>query len=168
MRARPETQPRKVSLDGPVRRRTALLVGGAIAIALALGGLVGGVFSESPAAGLPPARPQARSEQALAGAAGGDTAATVAALEQQVRSSPRDPDLLVQLGFAYQLRWRETADASFLPLSQRALARALRARPDDPNAVLGLGSLALIRHEFRKALVDGRGAARLQPGSPRP
>ena len=30
----------------------------------------------------------------------------------------------MQLGFAYQLRWRETADASFLPRSEAALRRA--------------------------------------------
>ena len=37
-----------------------------------------------------------------------------------------------------------------------------------PNAVLGLGSLALIRHEFRKALAYGREARLLLPGSGRP
>jgi tetratricopeptide (TPR) repeat protein len=44
----------------------------------------------------------------------------------------------------------------------------LRARPSEANAVLGLGSLALIRHEFRAALVYGRRAQRLLPGSARP
>ncbi len=76
--------------------------------------------------------------------------------------------MLTDLGLAYQLRWRETADASFLPRSDAALRRALRARPGDPNAVLGLGSLALIRHEFRAALRHGRRAARLLEGSARP
>ena len=39
---------------------------------------------------------------------------------------------------------------------------------DDANPVLGLGSLALIRHEFRDALRYGRRAERLLPGSYRP
>jgi tetratricopeptide (TPR) repeat protein len=96
------------------------------------------------------------------------TAAAVLDLESRVAATPDDPDLLTQLGFAYQLRWRETADAGFLPRSATALRRALRLEPRDANAVLGLGSLALIRHEFRQALVYGRKARLLLPGSARP
>ncbi len=151
-----------------MRRRTALLVGSATAVALALGSLAGGVLAESPSAGPSAAAPQALGERALSGAAGGVTASTVAALEQQVRATPHDPDLLAQLAFGYQLRWRETADPSFLPRSETALRRSLRARPGDATAVLGLGSLALIRHDFRDALRYGRRAARLLPGSARP
>jgi tetratricopeptide (TPR) repeat protein len=152
-----------------VRRRTALLVASATAIALAVGGLVGGVLTESPSAGAGgPAAPSAFAEQALSVSAGGVSARTVAGLEQEVRARPGDPEALTQLGFAYQLRWRETGDASFLPHSESALDRALRVRPGDPNAVLGLGSLALIRHEFRQALAYGRRALRLLPGSARP
>lgn len=150
-----------------MRRPTSVLVGGAIAAALALGGLVGGVLAESRSAGISSAAPRVLAEQALAGA-GGISAGTVAALEEQVRARAGDSGLLVQLGFAYQLRWRETADASFLPRSETALRRALRARPAEANAVLGLGSLALIRHEFRDALQYGRRAQRLLPGSARP
>ena len=149
-----------------MRRRTTFLVGSAIAVALALGSLVGGVLAEP--SGVGPS-PQARVQQALAGpGAGGISAGGVARLEEQVRMQPADAGLLVQLGLAYQLRWRETADASFLPRSETALRRALRIRPSEPNAVLGLGSLALIRHEFRDALRYGRTAERLLPGSARP
>ena len=143
-------------------------MGGAIAVALALGSLVGGVLAESPSAGPPSAAPRALAERALAGAAGGVSASMVAGLEEQARARPGDADVLTQPGFAYQLRWRETADSSFLPRSETALRRALRARPGDANAVLGLGSLALIRHEFRSALTYGRRAQRLLPGSARP
>jgi tetratricopeptide (TPR) repeat protein len=151
-----------------VRRRTTFLVGGAVAVALALGGLVGGVLAEPPSAVPRSVAPRALAEQALVGAAGGISAGGVAALEEQVRARPGDSGLLVQLGFGYQLRWRETADASFLPRSETALRRALRVRPAEANAVLGLGSLALIRHEFRDALQYGRRAQRVLPGSARP
>ncbi len=151
-----------------MRRRTTFLVGGAIAVALALGGLVGGVLAESPSAGPSSAAPQVLADQALTGVTGGISATGVATLEEQVRTRPDDSSLLVQLAFAYQLRWRETADASFLPRSELALRRALRARPSEANAVLGLGSLALIRHEFRDALRYGRRAQRVLPGSARP
>ena len=155
-----------------MKRTTAILVGGATAVALALGGLVGGVLAESPDAGTSPAASGASSpalaDRALQGTAGGTTAAAVLRLEEEVRAYPANADLLVQLGFAYQLRWRETADAGFLPRSEVALERALRARPRDATAVLGLGSLSLIRHEFRQALAYGRDAEQLLPGSARP
>jgi tetratricopeptide (TPR) repeat protein len=151
-----------------VRRTTALLVGGAIVVALVLGGLVGGVFAESPSAASPTSPAQAISDQALRGTAGGVPSATVLDLESRVAASPGDADLLTQLGFAYQLRWRETADAGFLPRSEGALRRALRVQPGNANAALGLGSLALIRHQFRQALDYGRRARVLLPGSARP
>jgi tetratricopeptide (TPR) repeat protein len=149
-------------------RSTALLVGSAVAVALVFGGLVGGVLAESPSAGPSTSAPRALAEQALAGAGGGITVTGVAGLEAQVRSRPGDAGLLTQLGFAYQVRWRETADPSYLPRSEAALRGALRIRAQEPNAVLGLGSLALIRHDFRKALAYGRRARLLLPGSSRP
>jgi tetratricopeptide (TPR) repeat protein len=137
-------------------------------VALVLGSLVGGVLAGPSASGPSAAAPQALAERALAGTAGGVTAASVAGLEAQLQARPQDPDLLAQLGFAYQLRWRETADASFLPRSDAALRRALSVRPDDATVALGLGSLALIRHEFAEALAYGRRARQMLPGSARP
>src|SRR5262245_18454738 len=153
-----------------VRRRTIFLVGGATAVALALGGLFGGVLAESRSAPKqgPSAAPSVLAEHVLTGAAGGVTAATIDKLEAEVRVEPRDAAVLTQLGFAYQLRWRETADASYLPRSDAALRRAIRFGSGDADAVLGLGSLALIRHRFREALRYGEQARRLLPGSARP
>ena len=85
-----------------------------------------------------------------------------------MRVDPRDADRLGELGLAYQLRWRETGDPSFLPLSERALRRALRRAPRDAAATLGLGNLALIRHDFRGALALGREARRSAPFAARP
>lgn len=151
-----------------MRRTTALLVGGATVVALVLGSLVGGVFAgpRSEASTVTPT--PGLSEPALAGTPGAGTAAVVLDLESRVAAAPRDAGLLTQLGFAYQLRWRESADAGFLPRSDRALRRALRLDPENANAVLGLGSLALIRHQFRAALAYGRRARLLLPGSARP
>lgn len=143
-------------------------MGGAVAVALALGGLVGGVLAESRSATRPSAVPLALAERALTGAAGGISSSTVAGLEEQVRVQPKDATLLTQLGFAYQLRWRETADASYLPRSETALRRAIEVGSEDADAVLGLGSLALIRHDFREGLNYGRRAQGLLPGSARP
>lgn len=152
-----------------MRRRTTLLLGSAIAAALLAGGLFGGVLAESPSAGpTSAASSQAIAERALSGVAGGGTAATVAQLEAGLRTAPNDPDRLATLGLAYQLRWRETGDSSYLPRSERALRQALAARPADATATLGLGSLALTQHAFRLALARGREAERLAPYAARP
>src|SRR5262245_273986 len=151
-----------------MRRRSILLAGVAMAAALALGGLVGGVLAESKGPTAPTEAPVALSDRALTGAAAGIGASATRTLETRVRAEPRDAAALTELGFAYQLRWRETADASYLPRSEEALRRAVRFGTDDANAVVGLGSLALIRHEFRAALAYGRRAQLLLPGSYRP
>ena len=151
-----------------MRRRTILLAGGATAVALAIGGLVGGVLAESRGSPSETAAPVALADRALTGAAASIGASATRALEARVREDPHDATALTELGFAYQLRWRETADASYLPRSEVALRRAVRFGTDDASAVLGLGSLALIRHEFRGALTFGRRAQRLLPGSHRP
>ena len=154
-----------------MRRRTAaLLGGGAVAAALALGSLFGGVLTEPrPTGATAQAAPRVDLETALSGfGRGSGTAATVAKLEAELGSGSSDPDRLGSLGLAYQLRWRETGDPTFLPLSERALRRALAARPDDPAVTLGLGNLALIRHDFRAALELGRRARLLAPDASRP
>jgi tetratricopeptide (TPR) repeat protein len=148
---------------------TKLLAGTAVTVALLAGALFGGVFAESPSAGsAAPESPRAVAESALSATAAGTTQATIAKLESSLVSAPRSPDALASLGLAYQIRWRETGDASYLPRSSAALARALSVRPHDPTATLGLGNLALIRHQFGHALVVGRQAQRLAPYSARP
>ncbi len=152
-----------------MKNRTRIPAGGVVAVALLAGGLFGGVFAESPAAG-PSATvsPPVVSESALSGITTAGTESTIAHLEAQLASVPGDPDTLATLGLAYQVRWRETGDASYLPRSDAALGAALAARRDDPAATLGLGNLALIQHEFAKALVVGRKAQKLAPYSARP
>lgn len=150
-------------------RRARLVAGSALSVALLAGALLGGVLEESPSAGSTAVgSSQAISESALSGIAHGDTQAMVSKLERAVGSSPGNADALASLGLAYQVRWRETGDASFLPRSAGALRAALGARRGDPAATLGLGNLALIRHEFRNALVIGKAARKLAPFSARP
>jgi len=152
-----------------MRRRTRLLAVGAALVALASGGLYGGVLADLGPAGAAPAVPALDSDAVLSGF-GRDhgTAATVARLESELRLGGRDPERLSELGLAYQVRWRETGNAAFLPLAGRALHDALGLRPKDATATLALGNLALIRHDFRGALGLGRRAQRLAPFAARP
>jgi tetratricopeptide (TPR) repeat protein len=147
-----------------------LLTTGAVAAALGLGGLLAGVVAEL---GPPGARSQAApaldSETLLSGfGRNGGTATTVARLEGELARSGPDADRLDDLGLAYQVRWRETGNPAFLPLSERALRGVLALRPHDATATLALGNLALIRHDFRGALALGREARRRAPDAARP
>jgi len=71
---------------------------------------------------------------------------------------------LVAHAFQLQQRWRDTADPTFLTRSEAALMRAVELEPDNAQAVLGLASVALSRHDFRKALALGGRAQSLAPG----
>ena len=152
-----------------MRHRTKILVGSAVTLALLAGALFGGVLAESPSPGSASLEsPQAISEGALSETALVGTQATIAKLEAALVSAPTNPDALASLGLAYQIRWRETGDSGYLPRSQAALKKALGASASDPTATLGLGNLALIRHQFRQALVLGRTAHTLAPSAARP
>jgi tetratricopeptide (TPR) repeat protein len=127
-----------------------VVVGAVAALATATVLLLGGVFAEDTTA-----RPAV-------------FPGTASSLEDAVRARPDDPRALTQLALADQQRWRETADSGYLARSGEALRRALRVAPDDPVAVGALGSLALSRHEFRRALSLGRRAQALAPGTAMP
>ncbi|HJV04275.1 MAG TPA: tetratricopeptide repeat protein [Actinomycetota bacterium] len=94
----------------------------------------------------------------------GSLEATVAQLQDHLRGSPGDPRALALLGLAYLQRGRLTADPGWYPKAERALGRSLALhREGNFEAVLGLGVLALSRHDFIEALDRGREARRLNP-----
>ncbi len=154
-----------------MRTRAKLITSAVVVLGLLLGSLLGGVLRDGDAAsGALPASSGSTAfaaDRVLTGISSAGGGADVRELERTVQAEPSDGQSLVLLGYAYQQRWRETADASNLPRSEAALRRALRLDPQDPLAVTGLGSLALIRHDFRSALDLGRRAQRLAPSSAR-
>ena len=146
-------------------RRGRILVGATAAVAATAAVLFGGVLASSPFSGSSPAAPLSQSAQrALTGfSPGGDTVAAVRRLEAAVQADPADVKSLALLALGYGQRWRETGDASFVSLESRSLAAARKLSPSDSLTVQGLGSLALTRHQFRRALELGRQAERLAP-----
>ena len=150
-------------------RAPKLIVSALVALGLLLGSLLGGVLRDGEGAVRAPVTAVSAAYAADRALTGISTAAGtgVRELERAVRRDPDDGESLVLLGYAYQQRWRETADASNLPRSEAALRRALRLDPRDALAVTGLGSLALIRHDFHAALALGHRAQRLAPASAR-
>ena len=147
-------------------RRRRLAVAGAAALVAVVALLLGGVLATSPAAS--PAAPAAAPIRVLAGLSPGGTVGLVSRLEGAIHRDPRNVKSLATLGLAYEQRWRETGDSSFLPLAAHALRNARALSANDPLTIQGLGSLALTRHEFGRALVLGRLAIRLAPYSSNP
>ena len=94
----------------------------------------------------------------------GSLDATIASLESRLHSVPDDWKASSALGIAYVQRARITADPSTYPLAQTVLARSLRLQPEgNPDALLGLGTLAAARHDFAAALRWGRRAVTAAP-----
>jgi tetratricopeptide (TPR) repeat protein len=68
-------------------------------------------------------------------------------------------------GNEFAQRGRETGDVSYYTRAEAAYSGALRLAPDDLPATVGLGALALSRHDFRLGLKLGRRAVGLSPST---
>jgi tetratricopeptide (TPR) repeat protein len=68
-------------------------------------------------------------------------------------------------GNEFAQRGRETGDASYYTRAEAAYRSALRNEPNDLPATIGLGALALSRHDFRLGLELGRRAVALSPST---
>jgi tetratricopeptide (TPR) repeat protein len=87
-------------------------------------------------------------------------------LQQRLRELPADWRGYASLGLAYVAQARVTADPTYYPKAESALQRSLRLNErDNMNVVLGLGALALARHDFATALEHGRRARAMAPYS---
>lgn len=104
----------------------------------------------------------------LGPASAGDTAARVASLEAMVAENPNDAEAYALLGDALYQRFRETADPTLIARAQEAADSATRIDPDNVTAVIGQGTLALTRHDFRDGLDYGLQAHRIAPDLVRP
>jgi tetratricopeptide (TPR) repeat protein len=94
--------------------------------------------------------------------------ASTAELQQTLRDDPSNVAAYTALGATYLQRARETSDPAFYSRAEQAFDAARRLAPTDANAVIGLGTLALARHDFSTGLELGLDARRLAPESPRP
>ena len=95
------------------------------------------------------------------------TAGVIAGLQERLRRFPADTAAEALLGDAYLQRVRETGDPTYYPKAQAVLVAALKRDPHNLEALVGAGTLALARHDFRAALVIGERARALNPTVPR-
>jgi tetratricopeptide (TPR) repeat protein len=85
----------------------------------------------------------------------GGVAATdrqIGTLQDRLRQQPGDQRTQTQLGLAYLQRARETSDPSYYTRADGILNEALAQAPTDTDTLLGLGTLALARHQFQDAI----------------
>lgn len=82
----------------------------------------------------------------------------IGALQDHLRQVPSDQPSATQLGLAYLQRARETSDPSYFTRADGILNQALTQAPDDTDTLIGLGTLALARHQFQDAVDWGQRA----------
>ena len=150
---------------GASMRRTRLLVAATAAVTAAVVALLGGVLREAgPAAGGAAGPAPVSTERALSGFALGDTAATVARLQEAVQREPggselaRAPRPRVPAAGA-----RDRRRFVLRPCGARRCAALPSSTGDDPVALSGLASLAASRHDFRESLRLSRRVVALAP-----
>ncbi|MDQ3809189.1 MAG: tetratricopeptide repeat protein [Chloroflexota bacterium] len=90
----------------------------------------------------------------------------IGVLQEHLRQAPADAGSAARLGLAYLQRARETSDPTFYSRAELALDQAATLAPDDAETMIGLGSLALARHDFGQALEWGRRAVASNPYRP--
>ena len=129
-----------------------LLFAGGFVVSATLGGLL---------------RPPTPSGEAARPLVVGDAAVSrtdrsIGALQERLRVR-EDPRSQTELAFAYLQKARETADPSYYTRADGLLQAAHAQVPQDGDTLIGLGTLALARHDFRAGLEWGQQAAAAAP-----
>ena len=145
--------------------RPVLLVAGAmtLAVVITLGatGLLGG--TDAPAA---PPRPIAgRATPGLDPAALRDADNLIGTLQARLRATPKDQRSWSTLALAYVEQARVTADPTYYPKADAALAKARGLAPTDSVMFAATATLKTARHQFTRALQDSKRALRVNPYS---
>ncbi|HJZ50460.1 MAG TPA: tetratricopeptide repeat protein [Roseiflexaceae bacterium] len=87
--------------------------------------------------------------------------------QQRVRQNPEDVQSYAVLGAAYVQKARDTGDPTYYGKAQAVFDQALKRDPQNVEALIGAGTLANARHQFREALQLGEQARAINPTVPR-
>jgi tetratricopeptide (TPR) repeat protein len=92
-----------------------------------------------------------------------DMQGAIQALQAQIKQNPAATQLYSQLGWAYVQRARENADPANYVQAALAFDEALKREPQNVDALVGHGSLALSLHQFEKAIAWAEKAQAINP-----
>lgn len=84
-------------------------------------------------------------------------------MEERLKQEPDNARGNAALGQAYLQRARESGDPSFYTKAEALFQRALAVNPKSMEAMLGKATLAMARHDFRKARALAETAIALNP-----
>lgn len=93
---------------------------------------------------------------------GSVTDTQIAAYQEKLRKAG-DPATYAKLGLAYLQKAREVGDPTYYTKAEAVLKKALETDPNNVEALGGMGSLSLSRHQFAQGLEWGQKAQKLQP-----
>lgn len=146
-------------------RSTAAKAVAVLALSVALliiGGI--GLSSSGTSAGTAPIRPSGSGSLPMADPS--SLEATTVALRARTAEAPEDARAFAALGAVLVQQARVSGDYSPYPEAEAALRRSLVLQPDNnTDALIGMGTLALARHEFADALDFGQLARDTNPQS---
>lgn len=121
------------------------------------------VFSSRDGAGAPPDAAGAGAAVSARTGLPRTTAARVTQLQSVLRQQPRNAQLWAELGQSYYQRVRETGDFGYYGRAQEAFATSRRLDPHNLDATVGLATIALARHDFRRGVAYAQEARRQDP-----
>ena len=83
--------------------------------------------------------------------------------QSRIKANPNDPNAYATLGLLMLQRVRETADPQLYVQAEQAFHEAIKRDPQQVDALVGMGSLALSRHDFADAITWGEKARVVNP-----
>ncbi|MCC6454630.1 MAG: tetratricopeptide repeat protein [Caldilineaceae bacterium] len=90
----------------------------------------------------------------------------ISQMQKRIEQSDRDHDAYAQLGLLFLQRVRSSGDAADYQRADQALSAALEREPNQVDALVGKGILALALHDFDGALVWAERARAINPYRP--
>lgn len=135
--------------------RSAWFVMPAIGAAMLLGVIAMNIFSRNEN-GVPSSLPSSPSQPAT-------LESEMARLQARLKDNPNDANSYALLGTLMLQKVRVNVDANLYVQAEAAFNEALKRDPHQQDALIGMGSLALSRHEFQQAAKWGEQAIAANP-----
>lgn len=108
-----------------------------------------------------PVQVLAYSSEAAGASTAGKTDVLIHRYEAAARATPQSPRAFANLALAYMQKERETSDVSYYNFTEDAARTALKLDPNNYDALVAQGWVALGRHDFARAADLARQAIRI-------